>query len=195
MGKTKYLQEIEALFSKSPVVSYSSIYRAITSRKKVKQYAKRMVHHLIAKGRIKRLAKGYYTAFDDASLAVFCFQPAYLGLQDALSFHNLWEQETVPVLVTTRKVRPGMRCILGTNVLVRRIERKYFFGFEYKQEGNAALPYSDMEKTFLDMVYFKERLGRDVIAAFKERIDMKKLRLYLKKYSVIVRKRALSCIA
>lgn len=194
MGKEKYLSEVEALFSKSPVVSYSSIYRIIASKKKVKQYAKRLVRYLISKGKIKRLTKGCYTAFDDASLAVFCFQPAYLGLQDALSFHNLWEQETVPVIVTTRKVRPGIRNILGTNVLIRRIEKKYFFGLEYLNQGSAALPYSDIEKTFMDIVHFRERLDKDVLSAFKDRIDKKTLSAYLKRYPEKIRRRALSYI-
>ncbi len=192
MGKAKYLPGIEALFSKSPVVSYSSIYRAITSKKKVKQYVKRLIHHLISKGRIKRLTKGHYTALDDASLAVFCFQPAYLGLQDALSYHNLWEQETIPIIVTARKVRVGIRKILGTHVLIRHIEKKYFFGIEYKQEGSVALPYSDMEKTFLDMLHFRERIDKDVIAAFRKKADKTKLSVYLKEYPEAVRRRALA---
>ena len=125
MGKEKYLKDIEALFEKSPVISYASIERSIKNKKKVKEYVKRFINYMLASGRIKRLSKGYYTKHDEASLAVFCFQPAYFGLQDALSKYNLWEQETVPVIITTRKLRTGIRKILGSNVLIRRIKRKY----------------------------------------------------------------------
>ena len=192
MGKEKYLHDVEDLFAKSPVVSYSSIEKIVTHRKKVKQYVKRLVHYLLASGRIKRLAKGYYTAMDDVSFAVFCFQPAYLGLQDALSFHNLWEQETIPVIITTRKVRPGLRKVLGKNVLIRRIGSRYFFGMQHRQQGMVALPYSDVEKTFIDMVYFREKLGNELLAAFKKRLNLKKIRAYLKPYPRRLRKQVSS---
>ncbi len=140
MGKEKYQRDVERLFMKSPVVSYGSIERLVKSRKKVKQYAKQLVMNLLRKKKINRLAKGYYTTGNDISLAVFCFQPAYLGLQDALSFHNLWEQETIPVIITSRKIRQGIRKILGVNALIRRIDKKYLFGFEYNQQGNFYIP-------------------------------------------------------
>lgn len=194
MGKEKYLRDVEALFSKSPVVSYSSIEKVVTHRKKVKEYVKRLIHYLTVSGRIKRLAKGCYTALDDVSLAVFCFKPAYFGLQDALSYHNLWEQETIPVIITSRKARPGVRTVLGKNVLVRRILMRYFFGIEYSRQGKAAFPYSDVEKTFLDMVYFKEKLSDEVLAVFRERLNYKKLKAYLKFYPQRFRKRVLSCL-
>ena len=195
MGKEKYLKNIEALFEKSPVVSYASIERSIKNKKKVKEYVKRFINYMLASGRIKRLSKGYYTKHDEASLAVFCFQPAYFGLQDALSKYNLWEQETVPVIITTRKLRTGIRKILGSNVLIRRIKRKYFFGIEYHQQGNIALPYSDIEKAFIDLIYFKEKINRYVISNLKKELDKKKLANYLKKYPVQIRKRVESYLA
>ena len=80
MGKEKYKKDILALFEKSPVVNIDSIARIIKSRKNVKSYVKRAVNYLIKQEKIKRITKGYYTILDNASLAVFCFQPAYLGL-------------------------------------------------------------------------------------------------------------------
>ncbi|MBU0894879.1 MAG: hypothetical protein KKF48_02515 [Nanoarchaeota archaeon] len=182
MGAEKYLKQIESLFSKSPVVSYSSIQRIVNHKKSVKGYAKRLVFELIKRGKVKRLTKGYYTKLNNSSLAVFCFQPAYLGLQDALSFHNFWEQETIPIIITTKKIRQGIRKVLGTNVLIRRIKKKYLFGIEYNQEGKIVLPYSDIEKTFIDMVYYNENINQEVIKEIRKRINRKKLKLYLKKY-------------
>ena len=191
MGKEKYKNDILALFEKSPVVSYNSISRIVKSKKKVKEYAKRIINYLIKQGRIKKITKGYYTISNNTSLAVFCFQPAYLGLQDALSFYNLWEQETIPVIITSRNIRTGIRNILGSNVLIKKLNNKYFFGIEYYQEDNSALPYSDMEKTFIDMVYFNQPLDKGVIKEFKKRIDKKKLKAYLKQYAKILQRRVL----
>jgi predicted transcriptional regulator of viral defense system len=195
MGREKYKKDIEALFKKSPVVSYNSISRIIKSKKKVKGYAKRVINYLIKQGKIKKITKGYYTISDNSSLAVFCFQPAYLGLQDALSFHNLWEQETIPIIITSRNIRTGIRNILGSNVLIKRLNKKYFFGIEYYQEDSSALPYSDIEKTFIDMVYFRQPLDKETIKEFKKRVDGKKLRAYLRKYPKIFRKKVLSILS
>lgn len=188
MGKEKYLKEVEALFEKSPVVSYASIERIIKNKKNVKQYVKRLIHYLLKKNRIKRLTKGFYTKIEDNSLAVFCFKPAYLGLQDALSYHSLWEQETIPVIITARKIRPGVRKILGKNVLIRRIERKYIFGIEYDNQNKVAMPYSDVEKTFIDMIYFKERIDNATLNNLKRSINKGKLSSYLKIYKPKIRK-------
>ena len=182
MGREKYLLEIKSLFKKSPIIDFKSITRIIRNKKQVKQYNKQLIKNLISKGEIKRLTKGYYTIHEDPSLAVFCFNPAYLGLQDALSFHNLWEQETIPIIITSKKVRQGIRKIFNTNVLIRRINRKYFFGIEYINYGNFYLPISDIEKTFIDMIYFKQPLDEETIKNFKEKINKKKLKDYLKRY-------------
>lgn len=182
MGTQKYQTEIEVLFHKSPVVSYTSIEKLVKNKKKVKQYVKQLVRNLILKGKIKPLSKGYYTAFNEVSLAVFCFQPAYFGLQDALSEQGLWEQETIPIIITARKIRTGLRKILGMNVLIRRIEPRYYFGIEEYQRDDFALPYSDLEKTLIDLVHFKEKISPGVLREFKKRIDTQKLNRYLKKY-------------
>lgn len=182
MGKQKYRKDLELLFAKSPVVSYDSIERLVNNKKEVSSYVKKLVHILLLKNKIKRLAKGYYTTQNESSLAVFAFEPAYLGLQDALSFHNLWEQETIPVIITTRNIRQGIRKALGNNILIRRIQKKYFFGVEYYQNEDITLPYSDIEKTFIDMVYFKENITKETLSNFKKKINRKKLEKYLKNY-------------
>lgn len=190
MGKQKHLSKILDLFEKSPVVSHSTIQKQVHD----KGYAKQIVHSLIRKGSIKRLAKGYYTMHDNPQLIAFCLKPAYFGLQDALSLHNLWEQETIPVLVTSRKVRAGMRKVMGVNVLVRRIEKKYMFGFEHMQDGESYLPYSDVEKTLIDMVHFRERPTEEAITNIRININRRKLDQYLQHYGTQTRKSVLSLL-
>lgn len=178
MGKQKYQRYVEELFRKSPVVSLNSINR-ITNNP---EYAKQLIRNLLLKGRISRLAKGIYTSQKNPEFAVLCFKPAYLGLQDALSFHDLWEQETIPVIITSRKVRMGIRKIMGMNVMVKGINSKYLFGFDYLPQEKSHLPYSDIEKTLIDFVYFKKKLNKDVLKEISKRINKKKLETYLKSY-------------
>jgi len=194
MGKEKHLKKVIKLFKKSPVLSFSSIEKIVKEKKNIKQYTKQLIKNLINQGRIKKLTKGHYTIHEDPSLIVFCFKSAYLGLQDALSEHNLWEQEIVPVIITTDKVRQGIRRVIGSNVFIKRISSKYFFGFEYKEVGDFYFPYSDIEKTFIDMIYFKNYLDDELLKEFKERINKKKLNSYLKNYPKRFRKQVLNKI-
>ena len=66
-------------------------------------------------------------------------------------------------------------------ILIKRISSKYFFGFEYSNE-KFCLPYSDIEKTFIDLVYFNQKLSKELVEEFKKRLDMRKLKVYLKRY-------------
>lgn len=196
MGKEKYLKDIEDLFKKSAVVDFASISRIVKHKKKASQYAKQIVRNMVKKGKIHKIGKGIYTSLDEMPLVVFSFSPAYLGLQDALSFHNLWEQETNPVVITTRNVRKGLRIVMGRNVVVKRINKKYMFGFEYYkyplENRDIYLPYSDIEKTFIDMIYFRQPLDKETITEFGSKIDKKKLKGYLRAYPERIRKRVLA---
>lgn len=71
---------------------------------------------------------------------------------------------------------------MGTNVLVKGVNKKYFFGFGYFSQNNIYYPYSDVEKTFIDMVYFKEKMSEEVIKNITEKLNIKKLKGYLKDY-------------
>ena len=194
MGKQKYLAEVLGLFQRSPVVSYTSVSNIIKTRKARSQNTKQCIRRLVSSGKVKRLAKGYYTRYSDPSLIVFCFKPSYLGLQNSLSFHNLWEQETIPVILTASKIRQGVREVMGVNVLLRRMEKKYLFGFDYYKDGDFWLPYSDKEKTLIDMVYFKERLSKEAIKSFAKAINKNKLMQYLKHYPKRIKRAVLGYV-
>jgi predicted transcriptional regulator of viral defense system len=181
MGKQIHLERVKELFEKSPVVDFKSIERVIGKSKKG-NYAKLFVHNLIKKGEIRKIGKGFYTKYDDVSLSVFCFNPSYLGLQSALSFHGLWDQATIPIIITSKNARVGLRRVLGKNVFVRKINKQYLFGHDLKKEGDFYFPYSDLEKTFLDFVLFNEKLSEEVLVEIRKRINHLKLKKYLKYY-------------
>ncbi len=193
MGKIKYIKDIRNFFKESPVVDINSLKKFIS--KKNKKYVYLLISNLLKKKEISRITKGYYTIYDDASLIVFCFKPSYLGLQNALSFHNLWEQETNPAVITTNNIRAGLRRVFGRNVLLKRVSGKYMFGFNYYkyplENRDIYLPYSDIEKTFIDMIYFKQPLDEELTNNFREKINKKKLKDYLKKYPIKLRKRVM----
>lgn len=187
MGTRIHLDKIEQLLEKSPVVDFKSVERIVKSKKSRSNYAKLLISDLLRRGVIHKVGKGYYSKYNESSLAVFAFPPAYLGLQSALSHFGLWEQETIPIILTARKVRRGVREILGVNVLIRNINQKYLFGFELVKEGNFYLPYSNLEKTLIDLVVFKEKIDDSVLKELRKKIDDKKLRNYLRRYPKKIR--------
>ncbi|EQD66731.1 transcriptional regulator, partial [mine drainage metagenome] len=80
------------------------------------------------------------------------FLPFYYGLEDALSLRGFWEQETNPVIITPRKVRNGVRQFDSRNYVVRRIDRKMFFGYTFVNYEEFYIPVSDTEKTLIDLI-------------------------------------------
>jgi predicted transcriptional regulator of viral defense system len=178
MGKIIHINKIREFIKSVPVFRVRDIELLVGNR----NYAHLILHKLTKRGEIKRVIKGWYSLYDDPIVSVFCFKPAYVGLQEALSLHNLWEQETNVVIITTKKVRVGIREILGNNVILRTIEPKYFFGFDSIRYENFFVPVSDIEKTLIDFVYFKESLARETLREIIKRIDKQKLIEYLKKY-------------
>ena len=193
MGKQIHLDKVEGLFDKSPVVDFKSLER-IVGKNKNSNYAKLLVYNLLKKEKIKKIGKGIYTKHNEISLAVFSFKPAYIGLQSALSHHGIWEQETIPVIITTRKVRRGLRVLMGNNVFLRNINKKYFFGWEYLEDGNFYIPYSDLEKTFIDMVVFNQKMDAETLKNLQKKIDKGKLLNYLKKYNSKIRERVMKLL-
>jgi len=183
MVKMKIIDKVREYLKKTPVASIDSISRMVGS----KNYAYLLLNYLVRKKEVFRITRGYYSTQIDPTLLVLCIKPSYLGLEDALSFHNLWEQETIPIIITPRKVRQGKRKVLGHNVLIKRILPKYFFGWDLVKYGNFLVPVSDVEKTLVDLVYFGKRIEKKLARNFKKRIDKEKLANYLRKYPVNIR--------
>ena len=183
---SKHIKKLREFLKSTPVANLQSISALIGD----KNYAYVAMNHLLKRGEVRRITRGYYTIHDDPSLLVYCLKPAYIGLQDAMSFHNLWEQETSPIIITTRKVRRGIRKVMGHNVLVRRISNEYFFGYEHHRHDSFSLPVSDVEKTFVDMVYFGE-MKKFMAKNFKTMVENKKLKKYLRRYPINFREKVL----
>ncbi|MBI3859141.1 MAG: hypothetical protein HY296_02715 [Thaumarchaeota archaeon] len=179
MGRSRHLGNVRALIGKTPAFRARDAELIVGDR----AYAMLLLHHLAKKGEVHRITRGWYSKLDDPVVSVFAFRPAYLGLQEALSLHGLWEQETNVVLVTTLKVRTGPRTMMGSRVVVHRIDGSRFFGLEYLRYDGFFVPVSDVEKTLIDLVYFRASPGQEAIEALKKRVDRRKLNTYLREYT------------
>ena len=188
MGKVKHMTAVLEFFQKTPIVSSKDMKLFV----KKTGYSHLMAANLIKNGKIKRIVKGFYTTHEDPSLSVFCFRPAYIGMQEALSIHEVWEQETGTVIITAKKVKHSLIKVFGNNVVLNRIKPKYMFGFDIVKYGDFFIPVSDLEKTFIDMVYFNEIPDKETLKRIKRKINGKKLMEYLRKYHWKIKKRVMS---
>ncbi|MEM5773231.1 MAG: hypothetical protein QXL86_03365 [Candidatus Aenigmatarchaeota archaeon] len=190
MGKIIYLNKLREFFKTTPVFRAKDVEVLIKNKK----YSHLILFKLSKKDEIKRVVKGWYSLYDDPIISVFCFRPAYIGLQEALSIHNLWEQETNVVIVSTRKIRTGVRKVFNSNVILHRIDEKYFFGYDYINYEKFFVPVSDIEKTLIDLVYFNEIPSKDVLVEIKKKLNKDKLNTYLKKFQPKFRERVINLI-
>lgn len=189
----KYSDQLTEHFASQPSFSIGDAKRLFTD---ISQgYLDVFLHNLAKKNKIHRISRGIYTFHDDPEVVGFAFKPFYYGLQDAMSLHNIWEQETNPVVITPRKVVPGLRNFKGANYVVRRINRKMFFGYELVKYGEMWIPVSDVEKTLIDIVYFGQNIPQDALAIFKRRIDKERLSSYLEKCDAWMVKRVRNALS
>lgn len=190
MGKVVHLDEVRAFIDKTPAFRARDIELMVGDR----AYSLLLLHNLAKRGEVHRITKGWYSTLDDPVVSVFAFRPAYLGLQEALSLHGLWEQETNVVLLTPRMLRAGTRNVMGSNVVVHRIVKERFFGFEYLKYGEFFVPVSDVEKTLIDLVYFDQTPSREVLTEIRSKVGAKKVQVYLRAYPEDFRRRLRSLL-
>lgn len=184
----KYVNLVREHFSKQYVFSVRDLSIFLSKKRISKPYAYLLLHNLLKRNEIVRVSRGIYSFKKDPVHWGFAFSPFYYGLQEALSLRNAWEQESIPVIITPRRVRPGPREISGANILVRRIKRKAFFGFEMIKHYDSFIPVSNTEKTLIDFFYFKEPLPENALDNLLSRANKKKLHAYLQKYPARFRK-------
>jgi len=173
-----HLSKVREFVSKTPVFRARDIELIVGNR----EYSSVLLHNLVRRGEARRMVKGWYASTPDPTFSVYAFRPAYIGLQEALSLRDLWEQETNVVIVTCLTVRPGPREVMGSNVILHRIDKRYFFGFDHIDYGTTSVPVSDLEKTVIDLVYYRELPGRDVLQTLERKVDKRRLGAYLRRY-------------
>jgi predicted transcriptional regulator of viral defense system len=178
MGSKVHIDVVRRFAASTPVFKARDVELLVGERR----YALLMLHNMSKRGEVHRVTRGWYSALDDPVVSVFALGPAYLGLQDALSLRGLWEQETNVVVVTSGKAKPGTRVVMGSRVVVHRIDPKYFFGFDYLPYEGFRIPVSDVEKTLIDLVYFGESPGGDLLKELAQHADRKVLAGYLNRY-------------
>ena len=172
----KYAKMFESTFKRVdyPVFTFRDAKLALERKGITGSYLRLMLHKHYASGRIKRITKGVYTFHDDAIVVGFAFQPFYYGLESALSILGVSTQASNNIVMTTRNVRAGIRSFQGRNYRIIRIESRLLFGFSTIKVGDFWVPISDLEKTVIDMLYFKVPIREELYPEISKKLDKRK---------------------
>ena len=68
---------------------------------------------------------------------------------------------------------------MGINISVFKLPKSMFFGYTMVKGESFYYPISDIEKTFLDLVYFDIGLRKDTLYRLVKSLNRKKLKEYL----------------
>ncbi len=178
----KYINDFTKHFTDFPVFTTQDIERFLSSNNAGRTYPKRFAQNMIKNKRMARITRGVYTFKKDMEVVGFAFSPFYYGLSYALSYYDIQEERSNPVIITPKIVRNGIRKIMGINALVLRIPKNMFFGYNFVKGNLIYYPVSDVEKTFIDLVYFNIHLREETLGRLISCLNRDRLKNYLSCY-------------
>ncbi len=144
--------------------------------------AVKLLHRYTKNGFTVRLKRGLY-AFPDALppdlfIANKLYEPSYISLQFALSYHGVIPETVYEITsVTTKATR---RFEVGGKIYTyRRIKRQSFTGYQTERQAGISFLIAEPEKAFVDLLYFRLYSGRKPLSRFnKGKIDAAKALRY-----------------
>lgn len=131
-----------------------------------------LIHRYTKKGFIRRLKRGIYTLNDifvpDIYLANKLYEPSYVSLEFALSFHRVIP-ETVYEITSVSTNPTRLFNALGKTFSYHRIKKEAFTGYSVYRQGEASELIADPEKAFVDLTYLRLRRKKQLLSRFDKR--------------------------
>lgn len=186
----KYVNDFIKNFSspRFPTFTKSDAYLFLSQYGVSSGYAKRFLNNLVRSGKAYRIKRSYYTCHSSPYAVGFAFSPFYYGLGTALNIHDLTEQQSQPTIISATKSMPGVLIFRGTKIFIRRINVGMLFGINTVVFEGFEIPVSDIEKTLIDLVYFRYGVDDYVYENLVNGSDARKLNKYLSMCNNRIRK-------
>lgn len=170
MGTLSISGIIKRLASRSiPLFSLNEIgaILAIDNRQTLYKRIQRLTQNKI----LEKLMKGKYhctlNSVSDFTIANFLYQPSYISMQSALSFHSIMTGFSYQITSISVK-KPKNFIIDKKDFIYSKITPKLFWGWEKKEDFLIAKP----EKALLDYIYFA---SKGLVSLDWDEIDISKL--------------------
>jgi predicted transcriptional regulator of viral defense system len=141
-----------------------------------------LVYRLNKQGKIQRVKRGLYKLLDeevsDLYLANKLYEPSYVSLELALSYHRVIPETVYEITSITPKTTRRFET-LGKVYSYRRVKKAAFTGYTTGKQRGMSFLIADPEKAFVDLNYFRllDRL-KPVSRFDKGRIDPAKALRY-----------------
>lgn len=141
-----------------------------------------LLYRYAKKGFITRIKRGLYVFPDslphDLYIANKLYEPSYVSLEFALSYHRIIPETVYEVTSVTSKSTRRFET-LGKIFSYRRIARRAFTGYVVVQQQGCSFAIADPEKAFIDTLYYRLLAGHDSLDRFdKEKINKEKALAY-----------------
>lgn len=146
-----------------------------------------LVYRLKKQGRIQSVKRGLYKLPDeqvsDLFLANKLYEPSYVSLELALSYHRVIPETVYEITSVTQKTTRRFET-LGKVYSYRRVKKAAFAGYTTgKQQGSSFL-IADPEKAFVDLNYFRLLDGLKPVSRFdKGKVNRTKALRYAKLFN------------
>jgi predicted transcriptional regulator of viral defense system len=149
----------------------------------------------VKQGKVFRLKNQYYSLRTIETKFLFqkLFLGSYIGLHSALEYYGSTTQRFNNLDLIVKKVLNDQE-IANVLVTFHSIRKNLFFGYKKVLLGNTDVFISNIEKTLIDCTIFSSKVylaeTDSFIAAFKDKINLELLALYLNKlHSSVLNKR------
>jgi len=131
-----------------------------------------LIHRLKKEGYIVRLKRGLYKLSDeyvsDLYLANKLYEPSYISLEFALSYHRVIPETVYEITSITTKTTRRFQA-LGKTFSYRHVKKEAFTGYSLQQQGGFSFLIADPEKAFVDLNYLRMVGGRKPITRFNKK--------------------------
>ena len=144
-----------------------------------------LLHRYAKRGFIARVKRGLYTFAGESAvptpyLANKLYEPSYVSLEFALSYHRIIPETVYEITSVTTKSTQRFQAMNKT-FSYRRIKKEAFTGYETARQGAFTFFIADPEKAFVDLAYLKTIRQKNVLDRFdKKRITKAKALRYAK---------------
>jgi predicted transcriptional regulator of viral defense system len=141
-----------------------------------------LLHRLKKQGQIQRVKRGLYKLMDepvsDLFLANMIYEPSYVSLELALSYHRVIPETVYQITSVTPKLTRRFET-LGKIYSYRHIKKSAYTGYITVKQRGISFIIADPEKAFVDLNYFRLLKGLKPVSRFdKSKIDRAKAMRY-----------------
>lgn len=146
-----------------------------------------LLHRYTQRKLLIRLKRGLYALYDadipDFYLANKLYEPSYISLEFALSYHRVIPETVYEITSVTTKATRRFKA-LGKIFSYRRIKKEAFTGYFIGKQRGLTFIIAEPEKAFVDLTYLRVLSNKKPISRFdKEKINPAKALRYAKLFN------------